>query len=356
MTFMRIDDANALHETLLASRRAHRQAEHQLAVLLAEMADRRLYAELGYASVFDYADRVLDLPARQARDLIRIGRRLPELPTLAAALADGQLGWTKAREIVSVATPDTEAAWVARAVAVPSRVLEQQVACARVGELPPELPPQPERGPERRRLAFDIQAADLEVFRQALGLMRAQLGVDAAEVDDGVLVAELARQFLDRQVEPSDPPTGERYRVVIQTCPDCGDTHAPLDDVSDTVAAEAACDAEVIDMRPGPTQAHSTRVIAPLLRKKLLNRAQWRCEVPGCCGMLWLDVHHLRARADGGGNEPRNLVVLCSGHHRAIHAGGLALEREPDGQMVVTHRNGESRRGSGGTCPPTESA
>ncbi len=345
MTFMRIDDANTLHENLLANRRAHRQREHQLAVLLAEMADRRLYAELGYASVFDYADRVLDLPARQARDLIRIGRHLPDLPTLAAALADGHLGWTKAREVVSVATPETEAAWVARAVAVPSRVLEQQVARARVGELPPEVPPDPERGPERRRVAFDIQAADLEVLRQALGLMRAQLGVDAAEVDDGVLVAELARQFLDRQAEPSDPPTGERYRVVIQTCPECGDTHAPLDDVSDTVAAEAACDAEVIDMAPGPTQARSTRVIAPVLRKKLLNRAKWRCEVPGCCGRLWLDVHHLRARADGGGNGVRNLVVLCSGHHRAVHAGGLALERDPDERMIVTHRNGESRRG-----------
>ena len=105
---MRIEAAAQIHERLLDNRRIHRQAEHELAVLLAELADRRLYAELGYASVFDYADRALDIPARQARDLVRIGRHLPELPTLAAALAAGQLGWTKAREIVSVATPETE--------------------------------------------------------------------------------------------------------------------------------------------------------------------------------------------------------------------------------------------------------
>ena len=346
MDFMRIEAATRLHENLLTNRRTHRQAEHRLAVLLAEMADRRLYAELGYASVFDYADRVLDLPARQVRDLIRIGRHLPELPALAAALAEGTIGWTKAREIVSVATSETEAAWVARATTVSSRVLEQQVAGARAGELPPDAPPEPERGPERRRVVLDMHASDLEVLRQALGLMRSQLGLDAAEVDDGTLVAELARQFIHDQPAPSDPPTGERYRLVIQSCPDCGDNHAPLDDVSDTIVAEAACDAEVIDMRPGPTQGHTTRIIAPVLRKKLLNRAQWRCEVPGCTGRLWLDVHHLRARADGGGNEPRNLVVLCSGHHRAVHAGGLALEREQDDRMVVTHRNGDSRRGA----------
>ena len=342
---MRIQEASALHERLLANRRSHRQAEHQLAVLLAEMTDRRLFTELGYASVFDYADRVLDLPARQARDFIRIGRHLPDFPALAAALADGQLGWTKAREIVSVATTDTEAAWVERATAVSSRVLEQQVACARVGELPPDAATEPERGPERRRVVLDMQASDLQVLRQALGLMRAQMGVDAAEVEDGVLVAALAQQFLHHQSEPADPATGERYRFVIQDCPGCGDTHGAVDNVSDTVVAEAACDAEVIDMRPGPSQGHSSRVIAPVLRKKLLNRAQWRCEVPGCCSMLWLDIHHLLARADGGGNEPRNLVVLCYGHHRAVHAGGLALERASHDRLTVTHRNGDSRRG-----------
>ncbi|GDX82608.1 hypothetical protein LBMAG42_44190 [Deltaproteobacteria bacterium] len=342
---MRIDEATTLHERLLANRRSHRQAEHQLALLLAELSDRRLHSELGYSSVFEYADRVLDLPARQARDLIRIGRHLPELPALSAALADGQLGWTKAREIVSVATPATEAAWVERAIAVPSRELEKQVACANMGELPPDTATGPERGPERRRVVLEMQSSDLEVLRQALGLMRAQMGVDAAEVDDGVLVAELARQFLHRQSEPADPATGERYRFVILDNAEGGDPRGAVDEVSDTVMAEAACDAEVIDMRPGPTQGHSSRVIALVLRKKLLNRAGWRCEVPGCSSLLWLDIHHLLARADGGGNEPRNLVVVCSGHHRAVHAGGLALERGDDDQMVVTHRNGHSIRG-----------
>lgn len=44
---MRLDDATAQHETLIVHCRGHGQAEHQLAVLLAEMSDRRLYAELG---------------------------------------------------------------------------------------------------------------------------------------------------------------------------------------------------------------------------------------------------------------------------------------------------------------------
>ena len=95
--FMRNVEAQSLHQRLLDQRVAHRRAEHQLAVLLAELADRRLFAELGYASVQDYAEIVLDLPKRTTRDLVRIGRKLPDFPVLAAAMSAGELDWTKAR-------------------------------------------------------------------------------------------------------------------------------------------------------------------------------------------------------------------------------------------------------------------
>ncbi len=160
-----------------------------------------------------------------------------------------------------------------------------------------------------------------------------------------MLVAALARQFLDHDAEPGAPRTGERYRFVIVQDAVTGETRGAVDEVSDTAVAEAACDAEVIDMRPGPTQGHSRRIVAPVLRRKLLHRAGWRCEVPGCRCLQWLDVHHLCARFDGGGNEVENLVVLCSGHHRAVHAGGLALECGADCRLTVTHRNGDSQRG-----------
>ncbi len=124
---MRNAEAQSLHQRLLAQRITHRQAEDQLAALLAELSDRRLFAELGYASVGEYGVEMLDLPKRTTRDLVRIGLRLSELPALTEALAAGALDWTKAREIVSIATPETAAAWVERALAVSSRVLERDV-------------------------------------------------------------------------------------------------------------------------------------------------------------------------------------------------------------------------------------
>lgn len=39
------------------------------------------------------------------------------------------------------------------------------------------------------------------------------------------------------------------------------------------------------------------------------------------------DVHHIVARADGGGNEIENLVVVCPNHHRMAHAGMVSARQ-----------------------------
>jgi hypothetical protein len=135
-------------------------------------------------------------------------------------------------------------------------------------------------------------------------------------------------------------PTGEHYQIVLDQCPGCAATTSRGAEVSDTIAAEAACDAEIVDMRPGPQQGHATRAIPPATRRKALHRAGGCCEVPGCANHLWLDVHHIWEWARGGRHGMWNLVVLCSTHHRAAHAGCLAIERLSTGAVQVTHGDG----------------
>ena len=145
-----LDRATALSERLVAARRHHRRAEHSLAVLLTELATEELFRPLGYVSLEDYAGSVLEISARHARELVRIGRALPGLPKLAATFAAGELDWTKARELVRVATEATEEAWLQRARDVPCRILERQVAARSLGQLPPEGNGPHELAPERR--------------------------------------------------------------------------------------------------------------------------------------------------------------------------------------------------------------
>ncbi len=50
----------------------------------------------------------------------------------------------------------------------------------------------------------------------------------------------------------------------------------------------------------------------------ILKRDRFRCQVPGCHCRRNLHVHHIIRRSQGGGNDPENLIVLCSKHHLHI--------------------------------------
>lgn len=54
-------------------------------------------------------------------------------------------------------------------------------------------------------------------------------------------------------------------------------------------------------------------------RADVLARDNRRCT--RCGETRGLHVHHLRPRADGGGDDPANLATVCAGCHAAIHAG-----------------------------------
>ncbi len=49
------------------------------------------------------------------------------------------------------------------------------------------------------------------------------------------------------------------------------------------------------------------------------------CEICGAAIVRDLEVHHIRQRSEGGGNELRNLVVLCERCHDKHHAGDLEI-------------------------------
>lgn len=316
--------AAALDTQLRAARAAHHQAEHSLAVLLARMADDRLFQDLGYSTIQHYAEAVLDLTARQTRAFVQIGRRLPELPGLDAALQAGDLGWTKARELLRVVTAENEAAWIARAGEVTSRTLEEQVTATLFGDDPPEGDPTPR--PARRRLSIELEATDAEVVEKAFALLRVRAGTD---IDPGAALAAMARQIL--AADGNDAPSGEApYQVVLQHCPECRNTVGFENEVSDTIVSEATCDHDLIEME-GEHRGRRTRAVPPKVRRATLVAWGNRCAVPGCRCSLWVDLHHVHSFADGGPNAENNLVPVCTIHHRLIHDGVLALWLDEDG-------------------------
>ena len=330
----------SLHAELVAACRALHRAEHRAATLLARCEEERVHLELGYASVRDYAERELGLQAHKAMDLLRLGRALPDFPVLAAALAAGEIAWTKARELLRVLTADNEAAWVEAARTRSSRELEHAVASSLVGEAPPHVGSP--KAPARVRVVFTLDTVDAEVLRAALAQVRAATGVSREDVDDGALLASLARRAL-HDADAASAPTAERYRVVVAHCPDCGRTEGPTAELTDTAVREAACDAELVDLGPGPDHGHRARTVPPAVRRAVLHRDGARCRVPGCTNHLWLDQHHVVPRSVGGPSTAENLVTLCAIHHGLHHAGRLGLWSD-DGDLVFAFPGGTTAR------------
>jgi len=126
------DGCAALLDPLL--RRLARQEAHCRSVLgrLARaFLLRRAHQRLAFVRLDDYARERLGLSGRELQDLGRVAERLTVLPTIARAFAEGTLSWSHLRLLVAVATPESEAAWLARAQAATVRGLDAAIASAR---------------------------------------------------------------------------------------------------------------------------------------------------------------------------------------------------------------------------------
>jgi hypothetical protein len=90
-----------------------------------------------------------------------------------------------------------------------------------------------------------------------------------------------------------------------------------------------------------------TRSIPPALRRALASRDKG-CVFPGCNHKRYVDGHHVEHWADGGETKLSNLATLCRFHHRAVHEGGLKMERCDDGAWRFINARGEALYG----CAP----
>jgi hypothetical protein len=92
--------------------------------------------------------------------------------------------------------------------------------------------------------------------------------------------------------------------------------------------------------RGNTAPSRATQSVPPRIRRSVLRRARHRCEVPGCRNSIFLDVHHLTLRSEGGTNEPNDLVTLCGAHHDAVHDGRLRIEGSAALGWTFLHADG----------------
>jgi 5-methylcytosine-specific restriction endonuclease McrA len=314
------------------------------------------HVRLGYGSFVEYAERIFGYAPRLTQDKLRVAQSLESLPELAQALREGVASWSSVRELTRVATSETEHAWLERARGHSVREIERLVSGHRPGSLPDDAP---DPSAHRHVLRFEVSGEALATFREAIAKIRRDAG---GPLDDDAALLLMARHVLSG---PTDDGRAS-YQVELSVCEHCQRAQqlgsGELVDVSAEAVAMAHCDGQNIgpahvgtktsesatrDQVTGPKRpARATQAVPPATRRTVLRRDQHRCQVPGCRHSVFVDVHHIRTREDGGGHDLDNLVTLCGAHHRASHSGELTVQGGVSSGLSFRHADGTDYGGA----------
>jgi hypothetical protein len=145
---------------------------------------------------------------------------------------------------------------------------------------------------------------------------------------------------------PSGPPSGSRGRVVTEfalTADESLHAHEVLSTdqpVAGQNSAESFAGPEnrrqalpcpVPPVAPPFVSRPASSPIPASIRRLVWHRDGAQCTFVDhrsgrrCLGRRYLEIDHVRARAEGGGHQLANLRLLCGAHHRMRHRAGGAL-------------------------------
>jgi hypothetical protein len=325
---------------LIARRRAGLDAEEAKWLLIARREE--VHRLLGFATFGEYVERVLGHGPRACADRLRVAEALEVLPATRAALASGAMGYSTVREVVRVAVPGTEDAWVAAAKDKTVREVEELVAGHRPGDLPDD-PTDPDL--RLRTLRIELSPATYAMFREVEQRLRKEAG---HHVTDDDVISTMCRAVLAPSEPAADPTHVGRanmphYQIAMTICEECKrgwqDGGGKVIEVGRAAIATASCDAQLLGRVDGSAPTRATRTIPPATRRLVLRRDHRRCVVPGCRSSAWIDVHHIHPRGRGGGHGAHNLVTMCGAHHQLLHHRRIAITGAP-GRWIVWNRDG----------------
>ncbi len=278
MKFTR-DEIHHWHKEGIEVAERYLRCEHRMVELLALMAESRGYYIFGCGSLVEYTCLMWKLPQGAARDLVTVARKTLEIPSMIAALESGKATVSKLRKVCPVITPQDQDEWLEVVEKHSSREIERAVA-----EIAPETAV-PTRLTYKSKDILEMKTGISKALAEKLNRVQ-----EIGEFDLPQALAAMA----DHWLKSFDP---------IQK-------------------AERA-------LKRG-AKRHK-RVTGPSARTQheVTLRDQAQCTHIGkngerCPNRRWIEVHHRKPRADGGGHELANLQTLCSGHHRMVHAKSLS--------------------------------
>jgi hypothetical protein len=310
---------------------------------------------------------------RAATRLAVLGRRMRQLPVLAAAYADGSLSGGQVDAILAQVNDSTVAVFAEQeAEVVPYLVPLTVAGTARAmaawkerASIDPVEPDEPERSLHLSQTLDDRYVLDGSFDSEGGATVEAALRLAGTnEPDDkrtpaavrADALVTVCRHFLDNQRSRA----GGRHRPHLNVVVDIDALHEGSGgrviggpSIDGSSLSRLLCDCALHRVVTSGRSAildygTSTRTIPAPLWSALVIRDE-SCRFPGCDRpSTWCEGHHIQWVTDNGPTELANLVLLCTRHHHRLHQPGWQAKLLPDATFEVTAPDGIVRC----TSPP----
>jgi hypothetical protein len=307
--------------------------------LIREVDDRQSWMSDGARSLTDWVSARLNIRHETAGELVRVARRLVDLPVLSARFAAGDLSLDQVDAISRMATPSSEEGLIKEALGLSNAQLDRAARRADPPSGEDERKAHAERGLwiQRRldgasgRLTTDLPNAELNVVESSI---RERADRMAPNPETGLF----------------DPYSQRMADGLVEVCATTGDQTTPpqvtvyTDLAALTTESEGVTELDSGNLIPNHTArrlscdcvletvitdgsvvvgvGRNSRTVPGWLRRLVYHRDGARCRFPGCRNTRWLQVHHIHHWAQGGTTVLDNLILLCGFHHRFLHEQG----------------------------------
>jgi hypothetical protein len=338
-------------------------ATYELLVLIRQFDERAGWLRWGLGNCAEWLHWRCDLSMNAAREKVRVAHAIKTLPAVAAAFSSGELSYSKVRAMTRVVDPHSEEDFVTFALQTTTARVEERCRELRFGRADStesanrafasrslRVRRNQENGTMTITVELPIEVGDL--VEKALDKARDD-SVTSAEFVDESWSARQADALLEVANAYLVPNTGssaaasDQYLVTVhvdQSALTTGDGRSglPVESVK-----RMCCDGNAVvlveDDRGEPLGIGRKTRTVPTTIKRALRARDKQCAFPGCRHERFVDAHHVRHWSAGGETSLDNLILLCSRHHKLVHEGGFAIERDyqnrwffkrPDGRAV----------------------
>ncbi|HZP28216.1 MAG TPA: DUF222 domain-containing protein, partial [Acidimicrobiia bacterium] len=363
-------------------------ADCRFVLLVAEFDRREGWQQWECRSCAHWLAWRCGIELRAAREKVRVGRALADLPLMRAAFARGELSYSKVRALTRIARPDTESDLVGIAHHATATHIERLARayrrCLSALDVAEELAAVNRRHARRFvRWHYDeegffvfsgrLTPEDGAAFVAALDAMAGRVPEDdtpppkcSAEHHDRGCSAEhlppVARTHADALMalvhravagggDDTDAGDGVHaemsFHVDVDTLATDHGERCELDDgpaLAAETARRLACDASVVEIVEDddgvPLRANRRMRRASAALRRAVHARDRGCRFPGCTETRVVQRHHIHHYAHGGPTSLWNLIELCPFHHRVVHEGGWGIALAPDGTVTITKPDG----------------